>query len=81
LRAQGDVEVAGRFVREGRAALEQLAKSGTPKRAITSALALAPRLEAQLSDAAGEPGAARSPRGRSRRRKPSSRWIGPTKII
>jgi len=81
LRAQGDAAVAGRLLREGRAALEKLAKSGTPKRAITSALALAPRLEAQLSDAAGEPGAARSPRRRSRRRKPSSRWIGPTKII
>lgn len=57
LRAQGDAAVAGRLVREGRAALEQLAKSGTSNRAITSALALASRLVAQLSDAAGEPGA------------------------
>jgi hypothetical protein len=81
LRAQGDAAVAGRLLREGRAALEKLAKSGTSNRAITSALALVSRLEAQLSDAAGEPGAARSPRGRSRRRNPSSRWIGPTKII
>lgn len=43
-------------MRAGRLALEQLGKSGTANRAITSALALAWRLEAQLGEAAGERG-------------------------
>ena len=57
LRAQGDASGAARIVQECRPALEKLAKLAPSNRSVMSALALAWRLEAQLRDTTGEPGA------------------------
>lgn len=57
LRAQRAAAPADQIVQECRLAVEQLAKSASPNRGITTSLATAWRLEAQRRESAGESGA------------------------